>query len=180
MVLCQRNYNQLQLIFNEYQRITGHDIEKAIKNEFSGDSEAGLLAIIRSVRNQAGFFAKQLHDSVKGAGTNDRQLIRIVVTRCEVDMGDIKRQYSAKYGESLADAIKVRLSVWEQESFCVIVEYMFCYRVIRQVITRSVYWHLLEKVKMDVSVTISGVFVKFYYTAKIFFCSILYVFIIKE
>lgn len=111
MVLCQRNYNQLQLIFNEYQRITGHDIEKAIKNEFSGDAEAGLLAIIRSVRNQAGFFAKQLHDSVKGAGTNDRKLIRVVTTRCEIDMGEIKRQYAAKYGESLADAIKVRFCV---------------------------------------------------------------------
>lgn len=107
MILCQRSYNQLQLIFNEYQRITGHDIEKAVKNEFSGDSEEGLLAIIRSVRNQAGFFAKKLHDSMKGMGTNDRQLIRIVATRCEIDMGEIKRQYAAKYGESLADAIKV-------------------------------------------------------------------------
>lgn len=107
MVLCQRNYNQLRLIFEEYQRITGHDIEKAIKNEFSGDSEDGMLAIIRSVRNQAGFFAKKLYESMKGMGTNDRQLIRIVVTRCEIDMGEIKRQYVAKYGESLADAIKV-------------------------------------------------------------------------
>lgn len=109
MVLCQRNYNQLRLVFEEYQRITGHDIEKAIKNEFSGDSEQGLMAIIRSVRNQAGFFAKQLHESLKGMGTNDRQLIRIVITRCEIDMGEIKRQYAAKYGESLADAIKVRI-----------------------------------------------------------------------
>lgn len=114
MVLCQRNYNQLQLIFNEYQRITGHDIEKAVKNEFSGDSEDALMAIIRSVRNQAGFFAKKLHDSMKGAGTNDRQLIRIVTTRCEIDMGEIKRQYAAKYGESLADAIKVRIVISEQ------------------------------------------------------------------
>lgn len=111
MVLCQRNYNQLQLIFNEYQRITGHDIEKAIKNEFSGDSEDALLAIIQSIRNQAGFFAKKLHDSMKGMGTNDRQLIRIVCTRCEVDMGEIKRQYAAKYGESLADAIKVNINL---------------------------------------------------------------------
>lgn len=110
MILCQRNYNQLNLIFNEYQRITGHDIEKAIKNEFSGDAENGLLAIIRSVRNQAAFFAKQLHESMAGAGTNDRQLIRLVVTRAEIDMGDIKQQYAAKYGKSLAEAIKVRFS----------------------------------------------------------------------
>lgn len=44
-ILCSRSYPQLQQIFNEYQRLTGHDIEKAIKNEFSGDIESGLLAI---------------------------------------------------------------------------------------------------------------------------------------
>ncbi|XP_057669428.1 annexin B11-like isoform X3 [Diorhabda carinulata] len=106
MVLCQRNYAQLQLIFQEYARITGHDIEKAIKNEFSGDSEDALLAIVRSIKNQSAFFAKRLNKSMKGLGTNDRQLIRLVVVRSEIDMEEIKREYQAKYGESLADAIK--------------------------------------------------------------------------
>lgn len=48
---------------------------------------------------------------MKGLGTNDRQLIRLVVSRCEVDMVEIKREYQAKYGESLADAIKVSLLI---------------------------------------------------------------------
>jgi annexin A7/11 len=44
-ILCSRSYPQLKQIFNEYQRLTGHDFEKAIKNEFSGDIASGLLAI---------------------------------------------------------------------------------------------------------------------------------------
>lgn len=36
---------QLRQIFIEYEKITGHDIEKAIENEFSGDIKKGLLAI---------------------------------------------------------------------------------------------------------------------------------------
>lgn len=107
MVLCQRNYAQLQLIFQEYQRITGHDIEKAIKNEFSGDCKDGFLAVIRSIKNQAAFFASRLNKSMKGLGTNDNQLIRLVVARCENDMVEIKTEYQRSYGESLADAIKV-------------------------------------------------------------------------
>lgn len=107
MVLCQRNYAQLQLIFQEYERITGHDIENAIKNEFSGDSKDGFLAVVKSIKNQAAFFASRLNKSMKGLGTNDRQLIRLVVTRCEVDMVEIKREYHSLFGESLADAIKV-------------------------------------------------------------------------
>lgn len=35
-VLCQRNYAQLRLIFKEYETMTGHTMEKAIENEFSG------------------------------------------------------------------------------------------------------------------------------------------------
>ncbi|RZC41964.1 Annexin domain containing protein, partial [Asbolus verrucosus] len=107
MILCQRNYAQLQLVFQEYQRLTGHDIEKAIKNEFSGDIQEGLLAVVRSIKNQPSFFAKRLNKSMKGLGTFDRDLIRLVVTRSEIDMGDIKREYATKFGESLADAIKV-------------------------------------------------------------------------
>ncbi|XP_063929999.1 annexin B9-like isoform X3 [Zophobas morio] len=106
MILCQRNHAQLRLVFSEYQRLTGHDIEKAIKNEFSGDIEDGFLAVVRSIKNQAAYFAKALNKSMKGLGTNDRDLIRLVVTRSEIDMGEIKREYAAKYGESLADAIK--------------------------------------------------------------------------
>ncbi|XP_072381455.1 annexin B11-like [Diabrotica undecimpunctata] len=104
-VLCQRSHAHLQLVFQEYQQITGHDIEKAVKNEFSGDSEDALLAIIRSIKNQAAFFAKYLNKSMKGLGTDDRQLIRLVVTRSEIDMVEIKSEYQSKYGESLADAI---------------------------------------------------------------------------
>lgn len=106
-ILCQRNWAHLCAVFAEYERITGHDFEKAVKNEFSGDCEEGFLAIVRSIKDKATFFAKRLRESMKGMGTNDRQLIRLVVTRSEVDMGDIKRAYSAKYGNSLEDDISV-------------------------------------------------------------------------
>jgi len=36
---------QLRQIFQEYKNITGHGIENAIENEFSGDIKKGLLAI---------------------------------------------------------------------------------------------------------------------------------------
>lgn len=108
-ILCSRNYAQLQLIFQEYERLAGHHIEKAIKSEFSGDIEQGLLAVIRSIKNQPAFFAKLLHKSMKLLGTNDRDLIRLIVTRAEVDMVEIKREYQSQYGESLADAVSVSL-----------------------------------------------------------------------
>lgn len=107
-ILVSRNAAQLRQIFAEYQNITGHDIEQAIENEFSGDVKKGLLAIVKCVKNRAAFFAEQLYKSMKGAGTNDRRLIRLVVTRSEIDMGEIKQVFQQVYGESLEDCISVR------------------------------------------------------------------------
>lgn len=44
-ILVTRSYQQLRAIFQKYEEIAGHDIETAIKNEFSGSIEDGLLAI---------------------------------------------------------------------------------------------------------------------------------------
>jgi len=109
-ILCQRNYAQLALIFDTYEKMVGHSFEEAIKNEFSGDSKDGFLAIVRSVKDCPAYFAKKLHSSMSGLGTNDKQLIRIVVTRSEVDMGDIKESYEQMYGKSLKAAIEDDIS----------------------------------------------------------------------
>lgn len=44
-ILVTRSYQQLRQIFHEYENIAGHDIEEAIKREFSGPVENGFLAI---------------------------------------------------------------------------------------------------------------------------------------
>lgn len=44
---------------------------------------------------------------MKGLGTDDSRLIRLVVTRSEVDMGEIKEAFKEEYNESLEDFISV-------------------------------------------------------------------------
>lgn len=44
-ILVTRSYQQLRAVFAQYEQIAGHGIEEAIKNEFSGSIEDGLLAI---------------------------------------------------------------------------------------------------------------------------------------
>lgn len=44
-IFASESNPQLRLVFDEYQRLTGHPIEKAIKSEMSGDVERAFLAL---------------------------------------------------------------------------------------------------------------------------------------
>lgn len=105
-ILCTRNYAQLRLVAEEYQKMTGNSLEKDIKREFSGDIEDGLLAILRTAIDRPESFAIRLHKSMAGLGTSDNALIRLVVSRCDVDMEDIKEAFNRKYGKTLRSFIK--------------------------------------------------------------------------
>lgn len=105
-ILCLHSYSQIKLIAQEYEKLTGHTLEKDIKKEFSGDIEDALVAVLRVALNRSEFFARRLNNAISGIGTNDRDLIRLVVTRCEIDMIDIKEEFQKKYGKTLKSFIK--------------------------------------------------------------------------
>ncbi|CEF64600.1 Annexin family and Annexin, type III family and Annexin repeat-containing protein [Strongyloides ratti] len=105
-VLCSQNFAQLNAVFEEYHKLTGRTIDIAIKNEFSGDIKDGLLALYQIIVNRPGYFASQLENSMKGFGTRDKDLIRLVVSRCEIDMIDIRNEFQRMYGRSLEQTIE--------------------------------------------------------------------------
>lgn len=105
-IFAAESFPQLRLVFDEYQKLTGHPIEKAIKSEMSGDVERAFLAIAKIARNPAAYFAERFHQSMIGMGTKDKQLIRNMVLRCEKDMREIKIEFQRKYGKSLESFVK--------------------------------------------------------------------------
>lgn len=109
-ILCSRNFRQLDATFEEYTKISGTDIEKAIKKEMSGKLERSLLAIVKTIRNKPAFYAEMMYESMKGMGTKDDDLIRLIVSRHEVDLPKIKNAYQSMYKKSLYDAVKSELS----------------------------------------------------------------------
>jgi len=100
-IFATRSYAQLRLTFDEYQKISKHSMEKAIKKEMSGDLEDGMTAIVKCARDRPAFFAERLYKSMKGLGTDDQTLIRIMVSRSEIDMVQIKDAFKNMYGQTL-------------------------------------------------------------------------------
>uniref|UniRef100_A0A8B9EI92 Annexin n=1 Tax=Anser cygnoides TaxID=8845 RepID=A0A8B9EI92_ANSCY len=76
-----------------------------IDREFSGNVECGLKAILQCALNRPAFFAERLYYSMKGAGTDDSTLIRIIVTRSEIDLVQIKQVFTQMYQKTLASMI---------------------------------------------------------------------------
>jgi len=62
---------------------------------------------VQCAQSRAGYFAGRVNNAIRGAGTKDQNLIRIIVSRCDVDLGNIKREYEKKFGKSLAADVSV-------------------------------------------------------------------------
>ncbi|KAF8398883.1 hypothetical protein HHK36_014747 [Tetracentron sinense] len=104
-ILSERSNAHLVSVNSAYRSMYGNSLKKAIKRETSGNFKIALLTIVQCAENPGKYFAKMLYKAMKGLGTNDSTLIRIVVTRTEIDMQYIKAEYQKKYRKTLVDAV---------------------------------------------------------------------------
>ncbi|XP_048419602.2 annexin A5-like [Stegostoma tigrinum] len=104
-ILCSRSVPHLLAVFDEYQKMNDIDIEDSIGSECSGTLQQVMLAIVKCVKNTPAYFAEKLYNAMKGAGTDDNTLMRIMVSRSEIDLVEIKAIYKAKYGDTLNSSI---------------------------------------------------------------------------
>ncbi|GAA6087001.1 annexin A3b [Tachysurus ichikawai] len=105
-ILCRRSVPQLRQTLVEYKNLSGKTLQQSIESEMSGDLENVLVAVVKCVKSVPAYMAELLHKSMKGAGTNEAMLTRIMVSRSEVDLMDIKAEYKKLYGRSLYSDIK--------------------------------------------------------------------------
>ncbi|OWK61591.1 Annexin A1 isoform p37 [Lonchura striata] len=114
-VLTKRSYPHLRRVFQKYTKYSKHDMNKVLDLELKGDIENCLTALevtlshsfitVKCATSKPAFFAEKLHLAMKGAGTRHKDLIRIMVSRHEVDLNEIKGYYKSLYGISLRQAI---------------------------------------------------------------------------
>ncbi|CAI5442633.1 unnamed protein product [Caenorhabditis angaria] len=92
-LLSSLNLDQLWLIFDEYQKLSNQPIETLLNNEPDDDLRSGFLQIVKVVRDTPKYFAEKLYNAVAGFGTDNDALSRIIVTRSEIDLPEILREF---------------------------------------------------------------------------------------
>ncbi|XP_044188650.1 annexin A1-like [Thunnus albacares] len=104
-ILTSRGGPQLSKTFEYYASVSDITLPKALEMELKGDIEDCLIDIVKSAWNMPAFFAEKLHLAMKGYGTCEATLIRVLVSRSEVDLKKILDQYRAMYNTSVQEQI---------------------------------------------------------------------------
>ena len=105
-IFSTRSPAELGLINQYYKQNAGKGLLGAINSEFSGDTKDLLDTVVRANVYPHGYYAKNIYDSVKGAGTNDSKLIRNVCARQGVDLPYIRQAYQNDYGSDMLTDIQ--------------------------------------------------------------------------
>ena len=79
---------------------------KTIDTEFSGNNKKLLNTIINVLISPSEFFAKKINKALNGVGKNEKLLIRILVTRRDIDLNQIKQYYKQLFRKNMIDDIK--------------------------------------------------------------------------
>uniref|UniRef100_A0A672MUV2 Annexin n=1 Tax=Sinocyclocheilus grahami TaxID=75366 RepID=A0A672MUV2_SINGR len=109
-ILCKRSIPHLRQTILEYKNISGKTLQKSIEKEMSGNLEELLVDIVKCVMSTPAYFAEKVYKSMKGAGTDETTLTRVMVSRGEIDMLDIRAEFKKLYQNSLFKEISSDVS----------------------------------------------------------------------
>lgn len=100
-----RSPEELVLISRYYMQKTGNNILDVIEKKFSAKNKNLLREILYNNIIPHELFAEKIYLAIKGLGTDNTSLNRVLVSRCQVDMADIRDVYQFKYKVSMIDDI---------------------------------------------------------------------------
>ena len=105
-IFALRSAAEIRMISQYYEQQSGKSLLKAVDSEFSGDIKTLLYTVVQGLLNPSEYFATRVHSAISGLGTNDKKLMRVLISRDEVDMPQIKAEYQRLYGRDMMGDIR--------------------------------------------------------------------------
>lgn len=115
-ILCHRSVPQLRQTLIEYKNISKKTLQESIESEMSGNLEDLLVAVVKCVKSAPAYLAERLFKSMKGAGTTESTLTRIMVSRSEIDLLDVRGEFKKLFGYTLYSKLESEVSGYYGEA----------------------------------------------------------------
>ncbi|CAH8513617.1 unnamed protein product [Schistosoma turkestanicum] len=115
-ILTRRSYVHLRAVFNEYSTLGECNMEEDLKSNMHEPTLSCLLSIVCCIQNRPKYFATKLWNIMKSTGINDNTvMMRIIISRCEIDMKQILNEFDSLNGKSLKECLELQCKQLEDE-----------------------------------------------------------------
>ena len=104
-IFLLKSPEELVLIARYYFNITGNNLIEIVDKKLSDKNQKLLRAILYNNIMPHELYAEKINLAMKGFGTNEENLTRVLISRCDIDMPLIREMYEYKYKNSLKDDI---------------------------------------------------------------------------
>ena len=104
-IFCKKSPEELVMIARYYYKKKGISLLDAIEKNATGKNKEILKEVFINTINPCELYAEKIHNAIKGIGTNDKVLIRVLSSRGDIDMDDIREMYNWKYKQNMIDDI---------------------------------------------------------------------------
>jgi len=115
-IILTQPSDELQQLKAAYSEMYQADLEREIEgSSISDDLRTKLLSALRGdnsqrISNLPAFFAERLHKALLDVSRHDTALIRIIVTRSEIDLYEIGLAFESQYKQPLQEVITHKCS----------------------------------------------------------------------
>jgi len=106
-IICTSSRPYCEKLFFAYARQYGKSLDLAILNEMSGDTGKALALLVTPLDI---VFAKKFYDSMKGAGTKDTMLVRLVCTQKGRGLKQVNERFLMDHKKTLLEWVKSETS----------------------------------------------------------------------
>lgn len=120
-IFILRSPEELVLIGRIYHEKTGDQLLDVVEKKLTNKVRNLLRELLYNVIIPQELFADKINTAIKNNNTS--LLNRILVARCQIDMGEIRRVYKEKYNNELRDDITARYSGLYQRLCLYLVDY---------------------------------------------------------
>lgn len=104
-ILTTRSKSQINATLNQFKNLYGEDIIKELEEDSKDEYTSLVRATLECLTYPEKYFERVLRLAINKTGTDEGALTRVVATRAEVDMKDIKEEYLKRNSVPLDKAI---------------------------------------------------------------------------